>query len=113
MVVVVVVAGVVVGGSLGLRELLGGRRLGLRVQVLDLGLAEDAGAGSVHILCNCTAASLHPRVTGGRLVDIGLVDDEEDLVRMSASVPRYCCMCTHVLRSAEGDACDAVDVLQA
>lgn len=45
--VAVVVAGVVVGVSLGLGELLGGGSLGLGVQVLDLGLTEDAGAGSV------------------------------------------------------------------
>jgi hypothetical protein len=44
----VVVAGVViVGGLLGLGKLLGGRGLGLGVQVLDLGLTEDAGAGLV------------------------------------------------------------------
>jgi hypothetical protein len=65
-VVVVVVTSVVVGLSLGLGELLSGGSLGLGVQVLDLGLTKDAGAGSV-----CRA--------GGRLVDIGLVDDKEDL----------------------------------
>lgn len=43
---VMVVAGVVVGSSLGLSKLLGSRSLGLGVQVLDLGLTEDAGAGS-------------------------------------------------------------------
>lgn len=42
-----VVAGVVVTLLLGLGELLGGGSLGLGVQVLDLGLTEDAGAGSV------------------------------------------------------------------
>jgi hypothetical protein len=46
-VVVVVVTGVVVGLSLGLGKLLSGGSLGLGVQVLDLGLTEDAGAGSV------------------------------------------------------------------
>jgi hypothetical protein len=47
-VLTVVVAGVViVGGLLGLGKLLGGRGLGLGVQVLDLGLTEDAGAGLV------------------------------------------------------------------
>lgn len=48
MVVVVVVASVVVTLLLGLSELLGGGGLGLGVQVLDLGLTEDASAGSVH-----------------------------------------------------------------
>jgi hypothetical protein len=43
MVVVVVVAGMVVGLGFGLSELLGGGCLGLRVQVLNLGLTEDAG----------------------------------------------------------------------
>lgn len=51
-VVVVVVAGVVVTLLLGLGELLGGGSLGLRVQVLDLSLTEDAGAGSVCAGCN-------------------------------------------------------------
>lgn len=46
-VVVVVVAGVVVASLLGLSELLGGGSLGLGVQVLNLGLTEDADAGSV------------------------------------------------------------------
>lgn len=41
-VVVVVVSGVVVSTGLGGGKLLGCRSLGLRVQVLDLGLAEDA-----------------------------------------------------------------------
>jgi hypothetical protein len=43
---VVVVAGVVVRSGLSLGELLGSGRLGLGVQVLDLGLTENAGAGS-------------------------------------------------------------------
>lgn len=46
-VVVVVMASVVVGLSLRLSELLGGGSLGLGVQVLNLGLTEDASAGSV------------------------------------------------------------------
>lgn len=45
--VTVVVASVVVGLGLGLSKLLGGGGLGLGVEVLDLGLTEDAGAGSV------------------------------------------------------------------
>jgi hypothetical protein len=71
--------------------------------------------------------SLHVGVAGGGLVDVGLVDDEEDLAALSAKIPHApqlfleLCMpvaaaiaaCTHVLRSAEGDACDALDVLQA
>ena len=46
-IVVVVMASVVVGLSLGLSELLSGGSLSLGVQVLNLGLTEDAGAGSV------------------------------------------------------------------
>lgn len=85
---VVVVAGVVVALLLGLSELLGGRSLGLGVQVLDLGLTEDASAGSVHVAgcldsCQCS----HVGVAGGGLVDIGLVDDEEDLGVVSAKIP--------------------------
>jgi hypothetical protein len=45
-VMVVVVAGVVVRSGLSLGELLGSGSLGLGVQVLDLGLTENAGAGS-------------------------------------------------------------------
>jgi hypothetical protein len=78
-VVVVVVTSVVVGLSLGLGELLSGGSLGLGVQVLDLGLTKDAGAGSVWAARHWIRGSLHVRVAGGRLVDIGLVDDEEDL----------------------------------
>jgi hypothetical protein len=51
-VVVMVVTSVVVGLSLGLGELLSGGSLSLGVQVLDLGLAEDAGAGSVGAACH-------------------------------------------------------------
>ena len=51
-VVIVVVAGVVVTLLLSLGELLGGGSLGLGVQVLDLGLTEDAGAGSVCAGCH-------------------------------------------------------------
>ena len=47
--VAVVVAGVVVGCGLGLSKLLGGGSLSLGVEVLDLGLTEDAGAGSAKV----------------------------------------------------------------
>jgi hypothetical protein len=43
-IVIVVVARVIVRTSLGGGELLGSGGLGLRVQILNLGLAEDAGA---------------------------------------------------------------------
>ena len=49
-VVVVVVAGVVVTLLLSLGELLGGGSLSLGVQVLNLGLTEDADAGSACVL---------------------------------------------------------------
>jgi hypothetical protein len=53
----VVVTGVVVGCGLSLSELLGGGSLSLGVQVLDLGLTEDAGAGSASGMCNGGAAT--------------------------------------------------------
>ena len=49
-VVIVVVAGVVVTLLLSLGELLGGGSLSLGVQVLNLGLTEDADAGSACVL---------------------------------------------------------------
>ena len=94
----VVVAGVVVGGLAG--ELLGSLGLGLGVEVLNLGLTEDAvlqvsyeflPSHWVHKSLN-----IHPGVAVGALVDVGLGDDEED-----------------VLGAAESDAGDALDVLQA
>ena len=48
-VVIVVVAGVAVTLLLSLGELLGGGSLSLGVEVLDLGLTEDAGAGSAKV----------------------------------------------------------------
>ena len=75
-----VVASVVVGCGLGLSELLGGGGLSLGVQVLDLGLAEDADAGSASAMCcNGGVVNSHPGVAGGRLVHVGLVDNKEDL----------------------------------
>ena len=76
--------GVVVGvlsGTLLLGELLGSGSLGLRVQVLNLGLTEDAVfcvsdcCCSLHVYDRC----LHVGVGVGGLVDVGLADDEEDL----------------------------------
>ena len=58
-VVVVVVAGVVVTLLLSLGELLGGGSLSLGVQVLDLGLTEDADAGSAYVLRNETTTNTH------------------------------------------------------
>ena len=94
----VVVTGVVVGGLAG--ELLGSLGLGLGVEVLNLGLTEDAvlqvshGFLPSHWVHNLS--NIHPGVAVGALVDVGLGDDEED-----------------VLGAAEGDAGDALDVLQA
>ncbi len=56
---VVVVAGVVVTLLLSLGELLGGGSLGLGVQVLNLSLTEDAGAGSVCVARHCKATNAH------------------------------------------------------
>lgn len=61
MVVVVIVAGVVVGSLLSLGELLGSGSLGLGVQVLNLGLTEDAGAGSALEMCDLMRGLLTSR----------------------------------------------------
>lgn len=82
MVVVVVVTGVLASGGLSSSQLLSSGGLSLGVQVLDLGLTEDAVD-----MCKLndrpsskeTVRHIHPGVAGGRAVDIGLVDDEEDL----------------------------------
>lgn len=75
-----VVVALVVTGSLGLSELLGSGGLGSGVQVLDLGLTEDA-AELLSKLSNRGGSRncLHPGVAVGGLVDVGVVDDEEDL----------------------------------
>jgi hypothetical protein len=71
----------VLGGTLLLGELLGSGGLGLRVQVLNLGLTEDA---VLRVSCCCWSLDvrdrcLHVGVGVGGLVNIGLADDEEDL----------------------------------
>ena len=78
----VVVAGVVVTlGVLG-SELGSGGLLGGSVDVLDLGLTEDAKISiSMHYKPHIRGVScLHPGVARRRLVDIRVVDDEEDLL---------------------------------
>jgi hypothetical protein len=59
---VVVVARVVVRSGLSLGELLGSGSLGLGVQILDLGLTENAGAGSDGAWASEVGVSLHPGV---------------------------------------------------
>lgn len=77
--------GVVVGvlsGTLLLGELLGSGSLGLRVQVLNLGLTEDAAlrVSCIYLCCRyMDVGYLHVGVGVGRLVNIGLADNEEDL----------------------------------
>lgn len=77
--------GVVVGvlsGTLLLGELLGSGSLGLRVQVLNLGLTEDAAlrVSCIYLCCRyMDVECLHVGVGVGRLVNIGLADNEEDL----------------------------------
>jgi hypothetical protein len=75
----VVVTGVVTSG-LGGSELLGGGSLGLGVQVLNLGLTEDARGGQFERsgFEGCRV-HIHPAVAVGGAVDLGLVDNEEDL----------------------------------
>ena len=94
----VVVAGVVVGGLAG--ELLGSLGLGLGVEVLNLGLTEDAVLEVSHRVLPShwvpKSLNIHPGVAVGALVDVGLGDDEKD-----------------VLGAAESDASDALNVLQA
>ena len=78
----VVVTGVVTG-SLGGSELLGSGGLGLGVQVLNLGLTEDAAKSLVKVSplkLNCLPGfHIHPAVGVGGTVDLGLVDNEENL----------------------------------
>jgi hypothetical protein len=77
----VVVTGVVASG-LGGSELLSGGSLGLGVQVLNLGLTEDARSVSVnvvHIRVTAIGFHIHPAVAVGGTVNLGLVDNEEDL----------------------------------
>lgn len=74
----VVASVVVLGGS----ELLGSSGLGGGVQVLNLGLTEDAVKefGSVCGCCRLMVGEcLHVGVAVGGLVDLGGVDNEEDL----------------------------------
>ena len=77
-VTLVVMARVVVAGGLLRGKLLGSIGLGGGVQVLNLGLAEDA-ARLLVTQCGVYLTNLHVGVAGRRLVDIGLVDNEEDL----------------------------------
>ena len=85
-VTLMVVARVVVAGSLLCGELLSS--IGLRggVQVLNLSLAEDAARLSVTQWRGCHGENTHVRVAGWRLVDIGLVDDEKNLDLVSAEI---------------------------
>lgn len=89
-VLAVVVARVVAGGGALLGgELLRGAGLGLRVQVFDFGFAEDAGVGSVGggTGGGRCMGDLHPGIAVGRSVDVGLVDDEQELERVSIQSP--------------------------
>jgi hypothetical protein len=83
-VVGVIVARVVVSGVVVLllsSELLGSGSLSLGVEILDLGLTEDAIAEAIS-MCVCWKEStpcLHVGVAGGGLVDFWVVDDKKDL----------------------------------
>lgn len=66
-------------GVLGLAELVGRVGLSLRVQVLDLGLTKDAVKRGLEQADGREQSSLHPGVAGGGLVNLGVVDDKEDL----------------------------------
>jgi hypothetical protein len=64
----------------GLNDLVGGVGLRLGVEILNFGLSEDALVSLVMYLVRIVRTSnLHPCVARGRLVDIGAVDDEQDL----------------------------------
>lgn len=76
---VMIMARVVVAGCLLCGELLGSIGLGGGVEVLDLSLAEDAVRVLTIQLRKYLDTNLHVSVAGRRLIDIGLVDDEEDL----------------------------------
>lgn len=75
-----VVAGMVV---LGGGELLGGSGLGGGVEVLNLGLTEDAvgdkGQSTVYCRLMRAVSNVHVGVTIGGLVDLGGIDNEENL----------------------------------
>jgi hypothetical protein len=80
MVVVVIVAGVIGVGGLSSCELLGGSSLRLRVEIFDLGLAEDA----MILVSSCPTLLLqqfnsHPSVACRRSVDVRVGDDKENL----------------------------------
>jgi hypothetical protein len=55
------------------------RCLSLGVQILDLGLTEDAKQSISYWVPLLFMLDIHVGVAGRRLVDIGVVDDEEDL----------------------------------
>lgn len=91
-VVIMVVTGmiVVVAG-----QLLGSSLLGRGVQVLNLGLAEDAGGKGLvvgrHQSYNCSRYSgmcLHVAAGAGRAVDLGVVDDEQNLTCQRCALNR-------------------------
>lgn len=96
------VAGVVVTGvlaTLGLllsSNLLSSSSLGGGVDVLNLGLTKDAAGNegsAIALLRPVIARNSHVRVAVGGLVDLGIVDDEQDLfatIRQFSSVNSCC-----------------------
>jgi hypothetical protein len=107
----VVVARVV--GVLG-RELLGGGRGSLRVEVFNFRFAEDSITTSVPLTVpKSFRLHLHPSVARGRLVHIRVVDNKQDLFAESSEIASEGSQPTHAFGSSECDAGNAIDMLQA
>jgi hypothetical protein len=90
MIVGVIVASVVVTGvvvRVSSCQLLSGRGLSLRVEVLNLGFTENTFVAVSGNLLDMVAKYKHVGVAGGRLVNFWLVDNKEDLKKYQHRVP--------------------------
>lgn len=104
-------AGVIVTGvlaTLGLllsSNLLGSSSLGGGVDVLNLGLTKNTAGNegsAIALFRPVIARNSHVRVAVRGLVNLGVVDDEQDLfasIRQFASVNSCCSSCSSSLRS--------------
>jgi hypothetical protein len=87
----VVVARMFSSSSLCVGDLLSGGSLSSGVEIFNLGLAEDATARSAFLSDRSKSNNLHPGIAGRRLVDIGIVDDEQNLhVNISFCIYEAC-----------------------
>lgn len=84
-------------------KLLGGGSLSLGVQILNLGLTEDAVTlVSIWKLWVVKYVFSHPGVTTRRLVDVGIVNDEEDLAKKKKTVSELGHNCLEYLVERDG-----------